>query len=146
MSMGMAYAMKKRSKKMAKGGQMCASGGFIEEENASGMEAMPVEHEKQNEAAMHEDADMIARIMHKRKEYSEGGQVANDIGTGQDADALPNQFDDLVLRDDDMEDADYTGADSGDEIGDHAQDERDKDVVHRIMKSRSKKDRMPRPA
>lgn len=90
---------------------------------------------------MHDD-DLVMKIMKKR--YSQGGQVANDVGTGQEADKLPNQFDDLVL-DDDLE-FHETGANSGDELGDEAEDEDRRDIVKKIMKSRAKKDRMPRPA
>lgn len=87
------------------------------------------------------DADMIARIMHKRKEYSKGGVVANDTGEGEEADELPNEFDDLVLDDHLM---DESGP--GNEHGDTEQEARDSDVVSKIMASRKKKDRMPRPA
>lgn len=107
----MAYATKKRAGKGPKMEDCYADGGMVDE------------HEQ--------DADMIARIMHKRKEYSMGGMVANDVGEGQEADKLPNQFDDLVLRDD-LED----DSDAGNEIGDEAQDKRD--VVSKIMKSRKK--------
>jgi hypothetical protein len=88
------------------------------------------------------DADFVARIMHKRKMYSEGGEVANDDQPM--ADAMPNDFDDLALRDG-LEFHD-TGANSGDELGDHQEDEDRKDIVGKIMKSRSKKDKNPRPA
>jgi len=138
MSFAIAHALKKRSKKACHGGKM-AEGGEVE---ASGYEAMPEEHEKENEAAMHEDADMIARIMHKRKMYSKGGMVAND--DEPIAEFKPNQFDDLALRDD-ME-SEYTGANSGDEDGNEAMDERDHDVIRKIMASRAKKGRMPHPA
>lgn len=100
MSFATAYSAKKH--KGAKMEDCYAEGGMVDD------------HEK--------DADMIARIMHKRKEYSEGGMVANDTGTGQEADKLPNQFDDLVLRDT-LEDT----SDAGNEIGDD-------DVVSKIMK------------
>lgn len=134
-----------------------AEGGFVEEEKASG----------------YDRGDMVDAIMKKRmakggeagsypatwvgnpkkpdaKEmdgeemlYSKGGMVANDVGEGQEADKLPNQFDDLVLRDD-MEEH-YTGANSGDEIGDKQEDEDRRDMVAMIMKSRKKKDRLPSP-
>lgn len=87
-----------------------------------------------------EDADMIARIMHKRKEYSQGGMVANDVGVAE-ADKLPAEYDDLVLRDD-LEDT----SGPGNEIGDETLDDEEADVVSKIMSSRKKKDRMPRPA
>ena len=93
-----------------------------------------------NEAANMEDADMIARIMHKRKMYSKGGQVSNDVGVAE-ADKLPAEYDDLVLRDDDLSGADYDGEDSGDMDGSTVSD----DPVDRIM-MKKKKERMPRPA
>lgn len=109
MSFGMAYATKKRNAKcMARGGE--------------------VEHpDAVHNAAGTEDADMIARILHKRKEYSKGGMVANDVGVAE-ADEAPAEFDDLVLRDD-LEEH-YTAANSGDELGE--------DAVSRAMKRRKK--------
>lgn len=90
------------------------------------------------------EADMIGHIMKKRQmHYSKGGRVANDVGTGQEAGKLPNQYDDLVLRDD-LEQH-YTGANSGDEIGDAQEDEDRRDIVSMVMKSRRKKDRLPNP-
>lgn len=87
-----------------------------------------------------EDGDMVDRIM--RKKYSEGGMVANDDKVL--ADFLPNEFDELA-KDDDL-DFSYTGANSGDEIGNEQEDEDRRDIVARIMRSRAKRDRMPRPA
>lgn len=83
---------------------------------------------------------MVDRIMAKR--MSEGGMVAND--DMPEADFKKADFDDLSLRDD-LE-YEYTGANSGDELGDKGEDERRSDIVSRIMKSRSKKDRNPNPA
>ena len=142
MSFAMMHAMKKRQKKMCDGGRM-AEGGDVDEMG----EYDPMEHPmpKGNESADMEDADMIARIMHKRKQYSKGGQVANDVGVAE-ADKLPAEYDDLVLRDDDMGGADETGANEGDELGDAAVDGEEKDLISKIMSSRKKKDRMPRPA
>lgn len=122
MSMAMAYGMKKRMGKGAKmEGECMAEGGMAEHE---------------------QDADMIARIMHKRKMYSKGGMVAND--TPPIADDMPADYDDLALRDD-LESS-YDGENSGDMDGNAAMDERDADVVSKIMSSRKKKDRNPRPA
>jgi hypothetical protein len=90
----------------------------------------------------HED-DMVGRIMKKRQQmYSEGGKVANQDKeiTGD----MPNEFDDLHLRDD-LESS-YTGSNSGDELGNDQEDEDRNDIVSRIMRSRAKKDRNPRPA
>lgn len=135
--MMMKYKMKKRMSKndseevcphgsmacpMCHGGKM-AEGGFVEEEKASGF-----------------SDDMVDRIM--SHQYSKGGEVAND--TAPVADSESAEYDDLV-KDDDLEFSE-TGANSGDEIGDAAEDEDEKDMVSRIMKSRSKKDRLPRPA
>lgn len=101
------------------------------------------EHDE-GEGDMNSVPPMIMKIMMGRaKGYSEGGKVANE---GEDklddmADGEPNEFDDLVL-DDDME-----GHDEGsEEIGDEQESKDRADVIHRIMKSRSKKDKNPRPA
>lgn len=132
-SLAVAYAMKRKAKKMAKGGM------------ADEMESGYVEHKgdekKADDMAMEEDDqmdDMASRIV--AKHYSKGGQVANDVGIAE-ADKLPAEYDDLVLRDD-LE----PGAEASDEIGDEAQDERDRDIIVRVMRSRAKGDRMPRPA
>lgn len=121
-------------------GHPYAEGGFVEEEKASGYEMMPKALDKENMAAEEEDNDMIERIMSQR--YSEGGRVAND--DEPIADEEPNQFDDLVKRDD-LEFS-YDGANSGDELGNERLDQDDEDLVARIMASRRKKDRMPQPA
>lgn len=156
----MAHAMKKRSMKMAKGGEFSeeeASGYSkfkvppAKQEDYSEKEKMIMEGDMDEYEPMHEeeyaDGGMVDRVMKYRggKMYSKGGQVANDVGVVE-ADKLPAEYDDLVLRDDDMEDADYTGANSGDEIGNEGEDERRSDIISRIMKSRAKKDRNPRPA
>lgn len=90
-----------------------------------------------------DDDDLVMRIMKKR--YSEGGMVANDTGEGQSADEMPNQFDDLVLRDD-LESTYGDDDNSGDMLGNEQEDEDRKDIVSRIMKSQKKKDKNPRPA
>ena len=92
--------------------------------------------------AMHE-MDMIGRIMKQRQKcFSEGGRVANTdrITAG----FKPANYDDLSLRDD-LEGS-YTGENSGDELGNAQEDADRKDIVARILRSRAKKDRMPRPA
>jgi hypothetical protein len=95
--------------------------------------------------------DMIGRIMKQRQQmFSEGGKVANiNQGVSTDsgdelADLKGNEFDDLSLRDD-LEQS-YTGANSGDELDDARENKDRADIVSRIMRSRAKKDRMPRPA
>lgn len=110
-----------------------------EEDNEPQHERMvshPVENQDDHE-------DMVGRIMRQRTHhYSRGGQVAND--TPVTADFEDNQFDDLVKRDD-LEQH-YTGANSGDEIGDGQEDEDRHDIVSRIMRSRRKRDHLPHPA
>ncbi len=124
MSFATGYAMKKRAKKshpMDMEADCMAEGG----------EAVASDDEQ--------DADMIARIVSKRREYSKGGMVAND--TPPLADSLPADYDDLALRDD-LED----DSSAGNEIGDEALDKSDEDVVSKVMSSRKKKDKLPRPA
>lgn len=84
--------------------------------------------------------DIVDHIM--KKHYSHGGVVANE--DHDMADFHPNQFDDLVL-DDHLEEH-YTGKNSGDELGNEQEDHDRRDIVHSIMKSRKKKDRLPHPA
>lgn len=151
MSFPISYSMKKKSK-MAKGGEieagyspkeadestiggtlssiLEADGGDVSNERASGYEEG------------YGDSDMVNRIMKKRETYSKGGEVAND--TPMEADFKDNDFDDLA-KDDDLEFKE-TAANSGDEDGDAAEDKDRKDIVSRIMSSRKKKDKNPRPA
>lgn len=131
-----------------------ADGGFIDEEEASGYHEMPSKDEEEPDVyrgymaqggSVEDEGpdDMVGRIMkHRMKGYSKGGRVSNE--TPITADFEPNQFDDLVSRDD-LEHH-YTGKNSGDEIGDEQEDEDRRDIVKRIMRSRHKKDRMPHPA
>jgi hypothetical protein len=140
-SLAIAYAVKKRADKMAMGGYPHAKGDGHEFDVTNKFAEGGQEHA--------EDQSMIDRIMMKRmKGMSEGGTVANQ-DHGQDdnklADFEPNEFDDLVL-DDHLEDNSNTGKDDGDELGDHQEDEDRQDMVSRIMRSRSKKDRNPNPA
>lgn len=167
--MGMGYP-----KHFARGGMMTGSGyqsdcvdgcedpAHIHEE-ASGFVDHMGDDKKHNGMAMHEDdmdfnqhgdmdegaggmdemSPIVKRIMMGRmKGFSQGGKVANS--DMPEADFMPNEFDDLHLRDD-LEQHD-TGANSGDEMGDEQEDHDRKDIVSRIMKSRKKKDRMPNPA
>lgn len=140
-SVAIAYAMQRKGKKKAHGGYM-ADGGFIEEEEEkSGYRPLPHEQPEMNERAEEEDDDMIGQIMReKRKMYSEGGRVANQEH-GQDDEDLagfsPNEFDDLVL-DDDL-DQHYTGANSGDEIGNAREDEDQDDMIRQIMREKKMK-------
>ncbi len=129
-----------------------AEGGMVHEEKESGYEPMPCEkcghmvgHAVENQGATMADDmedDMIEHIMKKRKGYSHGGKVSND--DAPIADGEPAEYDDLV-KDDDLA-FHETDKNSGDEIGDEAEEEDQKDTVSQIMKSRKKKDKMPRPA
>ncbi len=75
-------------------------------------------------------SDRVGRIMQKR---------------GKRADELPNEFDDLELRDD-LEFSE-TGANSGDELGNEKQDDDRKSATARIMRQRAmKKNSNPKPA
>jgi hypothetical protein len=102
---------------------------------------MHYDHAVENQGFPHEERDLVSRIMKQREHhYSHGGRVANK--THVTADFEPNEFDEMS-KDDDLEHH-YTGANSGDEIGDDQEDEDRHDIVSRIMKSRHKKDRYPR--
>jgi hypothetical protein len=120
-------------------------------EDESGAMGMGEDNEPEHETMYAHDVenqddheDMVGRIMSRRsnmRHYSRGGRVAND--TPVTADFEKNDFDDLA-KDDDLESS-YTGANSGDEIGDDQEDEDRHDIVSRIMKSRRKTDRLPHP-
>jgi hypothetical protein len=85
--------------------------------------------------------DIVNRILQQR--YSKGGQVANE--TEELAGFAPNEFDDLVLRDD-LESS-YTGENSGDYIGNEGEDDRREDIVSRILRSlRKRPGHNPNPA
>ena len=138
-SLAIAYAMKKKAQKKAMGGEI------EHEEKESGYLSEPKEHVVHDKAAEHEDEDMISKIM--RKMYAKGGVVADEGEADEDmqADSDANDFD--YLSTGDLDDSTTnSGAADGDELGDHQEDEDRHDIVSRIMKSMSKKDRMPRPA
>lgn len=108
-------------------------------------------NEDEGAGDMNEIHPMVRKIiMGRAMGYSEGGRVSNDDSgeSSDDPDHMAkwedNEFDDLAKRDD-LE-YEYTGANSGDEVGNAQEDHDRHDIVMRIMKSRSKKDRMPRPA
>jgi len=191
-ALAIAYSMKKKAKKYAKGGFIGSHqsagkpevhGDFpdkdhYKEENASGFVAHEGNDVKHDGPAIEEDdrllnqhgeyeegpqgvwmaeggqitdnkqsdahmMDMVGRIMKQRQHmYSEGGRVANsDLPL---ADEMPAEYDDLHLRDDLS--FSETGVNSGDHLGNTREDHDRADIVARIMKSRSKKDRMPSPA
>jgi hypothetical protein len=105
---------------------------------AEGGEIESFEHEEEADPAN----EMIKRIM-----MAKGGVVERDGGEdklSEMADSDPNEFDDMAL-DDHLDDATYTGENSGDEHGDAQEDHDRADIISRIMKSRAKKDRLPNP-
>jgi len=174
MSLAAAYAMKKR-KKMADGGFLHEEkeSGYLDHEGNDvkrDAAAMAEDDRKLNQHGEYEQGpygmmmaeggrisdnyqsdshmlDMVGRIMKQREQhYSEGGKVANGGMDDLDemADGKPNNFDDLSLRDD-LESSN-SGANDGDFLGNEQEDEDRKDIVARIMRQRSMKQRNPRPA
>ena len=158
-SLAIAYAMKKKGKGGAMHGEgcecpKCCDGGMMAEGGMAGPSSVMAEDHKMLNQHMPMDKgdrydDLVDRIMEKRSmtysgldRLSEGGMVANEdkIIAGH----LPNEFDDLALR---VElESSYTGANSGDELGNKREDMDRADIVARVMASRRKKDRMPSPA
>lgn len=174
-SLAIAYSMKKKAKKMADGGSVgptlgsiinypgssttapskpkgYAEGGEVEQEEHDPeydqyrlMARSEEPHEMEMENQIHDmnKHGLVDRIMAKRQMMSEGGKVANDtpITAGFDS----NDFDDLVHRDD-LESTYGDDDNAGDELGNAQEDHDRSDIIARIMRSRAKKDRMPRPA
>jgi hypothetical protein len=102
------------------------------------------EHDEYQDPDAQDDDDLVGQIM-KQRMYSKGGQIANE--TPITADFEKNDFD-LLAKDGglDSEIANDTGLNSGDYTDDKTEDEERDDIIAQIMKSRAKKDRMPRPA
>lgn len=130
MSFGTAYGTMKRNKKrMAFGGEAQEEGGENESgafgEQLSKMQGMAHGGEVTTEDRA---LDLVGKIMAGRKS---AGAVANE--TSVVPDELPNEFDDMVLRD---EFSDDSGP--GNEIGEEEAAD-DADVVGKIMSSRKKK-------
>lgn len=84
-------------------------------------------------------ADLVGQVLAKR--MSQGGRVANE--TEPVADFLPNEFDDLVLRD--GLSFSYTGANSGDHLGHDDEEKRHNERVALVMMKR-RKQHNPKPA
>lgn len=173
MSMAMAYALKKRSKKMAEGGRAEHEGVNKETSRYRPGESMAGTHTRaaadpsrshsereynrgkakdthhavlsgmqsqrgQDRTNLAEGGDIVSKAMAKR--MAKGGVVSND-DEDRDVEFEKDEFDDLE-KDDHLE-----ASDSGsDEIGDERLEDDDRDIVSRVMKSRRKGDRMPRPA
>lgn len=125
-NLAIAYAMKKRAQKKAMGGEM-----------ASGYEEMPKEHDEMNEAAEHEDEDMLSKIL--RKHYAEGGEVTPKVPHTE-----INDFDYLDTADLD-DSTTNSGAADGDHLGNEQEDQDRHDIVAMVLKKRAKQHN-PRPA
>jgi hypothetical protein len=137
-SLAIAYAEKRKAKKEheAYGGHIgYADGGFVKEEMESGY------CKECDEGTCMAHGGIVDRAM-KKHMMSKGGMVANDEDDEEMSDFHKNDFDDLAMRDD-LE-FNYTGENSGDELGDEREDEDRHDIVSRVMKEWRKKDRMPK--
>jgi hypothetical protein len=150
-SVAIAYAMKRkaeeRDRNKAHGGMMhYAHGGYAEgdmdEECYDCMRGNCDVHDPEGMNMLHEGGgDIVDRIIRRR--MSEGGRVANQEHGPDDDDLAgfsPAEYDDLVL--DDYLEPHYP-AENRDLIGNEKEDEEDRDIVSRIMKSRRLRDKMP---
>ena len=172
-SLALSYAIKKRAmkkpndmatheddkdlnqmgeKEMGPEGRMFAEGGEADSDDDYGHmeepENEPIKSISLKPSYMAQDQDqeenphdMVAKVMSKHK-YSKGGEVAND--TPIHADFEENDFDDLAK--DDGLNFSLTGKNSGDELGNHQEDHDRGDIIAKILRSRAKKDKNPRPA
>ncbi len=173
-SLAIAYAMKKKSKKMAYGGHVADEAKREAQYDLDDNEAhmvVPMTFEEsdkrreQDDPMIHPEAyksgGMIDRIMSKRKMMASGGMIehkdihhpgAVERNEGMDelshmADGKENDFDFLTTGDHELDDSTTnSGEADGDFLGNKQEDEDRSDIISRIMKSRAKKDRMPRPA
>lgn len=133
-SLAIAYSMKRKAKKMAMGGDPDMT-------EDSPVESDLMDHKKMANETEAENHDLVDSIMKKRG-YSEGGMIANE--QEQITDDMPNNFDDLSLRDD-LESSYGDDDNSGDSLGNEQLSEDEHDMISRIMRSRAKKDRLPNP-
>ncbi len=107
-------------------------------------EGNPGNSHDQYQSEAHE-MDMVGRILKQlQHRYAKGGMV--EAGDEHEAEFAPDEFDELETNPPDTHRADYTGANSGDHIGDEQEDMDRHDIVSRVMKSRRKKDHLPNPA
>lgn len=115
-----------------------AEGGEVDDQD---MKAGAITDNEYKTMVDESEDDIVDRILQQR--YSKGGRVANE--TEELAGFAPNEFDDLVLRDD-LESS-YTGENSGDYIGNEGEDDRREDIVSRILRSlRKRPGHNPNPA
>lgn len=127
MSMAVKYGLMKKARDSAGG----SSTGSSEATDCVGPECSGCDSAACMAEGGEVGGDLVNRIMKKR---------GSDMAGSKSADF--DVMDDIEVPDD----ADYTGANSGDEIGNDTLDENDADLIRRIMRSRAKSDRNPRPA
>lgn len=173
-SLAISYAMKKKRKKMAAGGEVDEDApnlpgagdfqsGFRKKTHyAEGGEVAPKPSPtpKEKPHLTHEQEEELKGIpapMAEGGEVHEGfkddlvNRIMKKLSPGQEANAtppiadeLPAEYDDLVL-DDNLESTYGDDDNSGDALGNAQEDEDRRDIVSRIMASRKKKDRLPNP-
>lgn len=163
-AVAIAYAMKRKANHggyMSQGGMLTGSGyqsecnehcnspcevheqasGFVDETAPNRMPNHQGLTDSGEQDESHE-MDMVGKALVRRKQLlSQGGMIANKKGPG--VDGLPNEFDDLALRD--GLEFSYSGANSGDEDGGSENDSRLQDMVARVMLKR-RKQHNPSPA
>lgn len=153
-SLAIAYAMKRKSKKMANGGMMEDEARRKAQYSIDGSEAhimspmTPEESDKRmNEYEDHSDDSLIHRIMRKRNAMAHGGIIA-DEGMGEPSSHPDQSLADYdYLSSGDLDDSSTnSGAADGDFLGNSQEDEDRKDMVKKIMRQRSMKQSNPRPA
>jgi hypothetical protein len=148
-SLAIAYAMKRKAKKMAMGGEIHKDemeSGYLPDPINMDEDDIGLEHASGGMIDNEDHMDMVSKIMHKRRMMAEGGVVA-DEGMG-DPDDHPDQhsadFD--YLSTGDLDDSTTnSGAADGDSLGDHQEDEDRHNIVAKIMRKRAKQTN-PRPA
>lgn len=138
-----AYAMKQKAKKMARGG-MVDSARREAQYNADEDEAHLVVPMNRQESLKRSDEyhSIVDRIMSKRKGMADGGAVGEDPDTR--ADEMSSEYDYLSVGDLD-DSSDNSGASDGDFLGNEQEDQDRKDIVSMIMRKRAKQHN-PRPA
>lgn len=166
--LAIAYSMKRKARKMADGGPVQQQQKDKDSETLGKRIGYPgfsqggvagAEAEDDKELNQHGEDDegpdgayslggmivdkIMSKMGNKTNSLSEGGKVANGSMTEGLAGMKPNEFDDLVLRDDLESSSD--GANNGDSIGNEQESSDREDMISRIMSSRAKKDRLPNP-
>ncbi len=145
----MKYAMKKR---MAKGGEMgakCYAHGTMDCPVCKADGGEVDGYDEPDYGVDKDKAKKAAGSMREAFGFAEGGDVVDRIMKKRSHEPIVDFEDnDFDASDEEKvpDDADYTAENSGDELGNKELDENDADLIRRIMKSRAKKDKMPRPA